>query len=102
MLDQNATGLNSEKQRRSTQLRHGQSLATLVEHATLTLGVDRSVFLRSAIATEAQRIIEESSRHVLTAEDARLFATALDTPPAPTQRALKAAASCQWRVARAD
>ncbi len=102
MLDLNVTGLNSEKQTRTTQIRHGDSLAALIERATVALGVDKSVFLRNAIAKEAQRVIEDSSRHVLTAEDARRFSTVLDTPPAPTPRALKAAASYRRRVANAD
>jgi len=102
MLDLNVTGLSSEKQTRTTQVRHGDSLATLIERATVALGVDKSVFLRNAIAKEAQRVIEDSSRHVLTAEDARLFAAALDMPPAATPRALKAAASYRHRVANAD
>ncbi len=102
MLDLNVTGLSSEKQTRTTQVRHGESLAALIERATVALGVDKSVFLRNAIAKEAQRVIEDSSRHVLTAEDARLFSAALDKPPAPTPRALKAAASYRRRVANAD
>lgn len=102
MLDLNATGLSSEKQTRTTQVRHGDSLAALIERATVALGVEKSVFLRNAIAKEAQRVIEASSRHVLTADDARMFAAALDTPPAPTPRALKAAASYRRRVANAD
>lgn len=102
MLDLNVTGLSTEKQTRTTQVRHGDSLAALIERATAALGVDKSVFIRNAIAKEAQRVIEESSRHVLTAEDARLFSAALDKPPAPTPRALKAAASYRQRVADAD
>lgn len=102
MLDLNVTGLSSEKQTRTTQVRHGDSLAALIERATTALGVEKSVFLRNAIAKEARRVIEDSSRHVLTAEDARLFAAALDQPPAPTPRALKAAASYRRRVAHAD
>ena len=102
MLDLNVTGLNSEKQTRTTQVRHGDSLAALIERATAALGVEKSVFLRNAIAKEAQRVIETNSRHVLTAGDAKLFAAALDKPPAPTPRALKAAASYRRRVANAD
>lgn len=102
LLDLNVTGLSGEKQTRTTQVRHGDSLAELIERATTALGVEKSVFLRNAIAKEAQRVIESSSRHVLTADDARLFAAALDKPPAPTPRALKAAASYRRRVASAD
>ena len=102
MLDLNVTGLNSEKQTCTTQVQYGDSLAALIERATAALGVNKSLFLRHAIAKEAQRVIEDSSRHVLTAEDARLFSAALDTPPAPTPRALKAAASYRRRVANAD
>ncbi|MDE0155347.1 MAG: DUF1778 domain-containing protein [Gammaproteobacteria bacterium] len=38
----------------------------------------------------------------LSAEDAKLFVAALDKPPAPTPRALKAAAAYRRRVANAD
>ena len=61
MLDLNVTGLSGEKQTRTTQVRHGDSLAELIERATIALGVDKSVFLRSAIAKEAQRVIEDLS-----------------------------------------
>ena len=102
MLDVNLTGLSDEKHTRTTQVRHGDSLAVLIERATTAMAVERSVFLRNAIAKEAQRVIEGSSRHVLTADDAKLFAAALDKPPAPTPRALKAAAYYRRRVASAD
>lgn len=102
MLDIDVTGSSNEKQTRTTQVRHGESLAALIERATLALGVDKSVFLRHAIAKEAQRVIADSAHHVLTDEDAKLFSAALDTPPAPTPRALKAAASYRRRVAHAD
>ena len=102
MLDLNVTGVSSEKHNRTTQIRHGDSLAALIEHATMALGVEKSVFLRNAIAKEARRVIEDNSRHVMTAEDAKLFAAALDTPPAPTPRARKAATSYRRRVVNAD
>ncbi len=102
MLDLGNTDFASEKQTRSTQVRHGESLGKLIEQATSALGVDKSVFLRAAIAKEAKRVIEESSRHSLSAEDAKLFAAALDTPPPPTPRALKAASAYRQRVANAD
>jgi len=102
MLNLDAIGLNHEKQTRTTQVRHGDSLADLIERATLALGVEKSVFLRNAIAKEAQRVVEDSSRHVLTKEDAKLFSTALDTPPVPTPRELKAATSYRGRVVDAD
>ncbi len=102
MLDLNVTDMNNEKQTRSTQVRHGDSLAAMIDRAVTALGVDKSVFLRSAITKEAQRVIEDSTRHVLTAEDAKLFSAALDKPPAPTARALKAAQSYKTRVENAD
>lgn len=102
MLDLDTTGLVGEKQTRTTQVRHGESLAALIERATAALGVEKSVFLRNAIAKEAHRVIEDSTRHVLTPEDALQFAAALDTPPPPTPRALKAADAYQRRVAHAD
>ena len=86
MLDLNVTGLSSEKQTRTTQVRHGDSLAALIERATLALGVDKSVFLRNAIAKEAQRVIEDSSRHMLTADPRAIPAsTSLPTASTPWQ-----------------
>ena len=52
--------------------------------------------------SEALRVLEAQSRHVLTEEDARQFAAALDAPPAPTPRALAAARDYRARVLRAD
>ena len=102
MLDLVATGLGDEKQTCTTQVRHGDGLATLIERAAIALGVRKSVFLRNAIEKEAKRVLEANSSHVLTAEDVKLFAAALDKPPAPTSHALKAAASYRRRVANAD
>lgn len=99
MLDMTVTGLSNEKQTRSTQVRHGDSLAELIDRATVALGVEKSTFLRHAIAKEAQRVLEAGSRHVMTKEDAALFSSALDKSPAPTPRALKAASSYRRRVA---
>ncbi|WP_068317777.1 DUF1778 domain-containing protein [Polycladidibacter hongkongensis] len=102
MLDLNTIGLSSEKQTRTTQVRHGESLGVLIERATIALGVEKSAFLRSAIAKEAQRVLEASTRHVLTPEDAAQFSAALDSPPEPTPRAKKAAVSYRQRVTHAD
>ena len=102
MLNLNTNDLSSEQRTRTTQVRHGDILAALIEAASASLGVDKSVFLRSAIAKEAQRVIEARARNMLTADDAKLFAAALDMPPTPTPRALKGAASYQRRVAHAD
>jgi len=102
MLNLNATDLSNEKKTRTTQVRHGDSLTALIKRATSVLGVDKSIFIRNAIAKEAQRVIEDSSRHILTAEDARLFAAALDKPPAIQLRARKAAASYRRRVINAE
>ena len=46
-----------------------------------------SVFLRTAIAREAERALERQSRHVLTTEDVEKFALALNAPPELTPRA---------------
>lgn len=102
MLDLVVTSLSDEKQTCTTQVQHGDGLATLIERAAIALSVRKSVFLRNAIEMEANRVLEANSYHVLTAEDAKLFAAALDKPPAPTPHALKAAASYRRRVANAD
>ena len=63
MLDLDPTGLSGETQTRTTQVRHGDRLATLIEHAAIALGVDKSVFLRNAIAKEAQPSLPLLRRH---------------------------------------
>jgi len=102
MLDLETTEISSEKQTRTTQVRHGDSLADLIDRAARALAVDKSVFLRAAIAREATRVLEARTRHVLTPQDAKLFAEALDSPPAPTPRARKAAKAYRSRVVHAD
>ncbi|WP_084398765.1 type II toxin-antitoxin system TacA family antitoxin [Henriciella aquimarina] len=102
MLDLPINDPDEGKQTRTTQIRHGDNLGELITRAAASLGVDKSVFLRTAIAREASRVIEAGSRHVLTPEDAARFSAALDTPPAPTPRALAAAKAYRRRVVHAD
>ncbi|WP_339849571.1 DUF1778 domain-containing protein [uncultured Nisaea sp.] len=102
MLDFESSDSDSEKQTRTTQVRHGDNLGDLIARAASALAVDKSVFLRAAIAKEAKRVLEAGSRHTLTPEDAALFAAALDAPPAPTPRALAAAKAYKRRVVHAD
>ncbi|MBO6559367.1 MAG: DUF1778 domain-containing protein [Nisaea sp.] len=102
MLDFENGDPDSEKQTRTTQIRHGDKLGDLIARAAAALAVDKSVFLRAAIAKEAARVLEAGSRHALTPKDAELFAAALDTPPPPTPRALAAAKAYRTRVVHAD
>ncbi len=102
MLDFDTTPDISAKQTRTTQVRHDDRLASLIERAALALAVDKSVFLRAAIEREAARVLDLQSRHTLTSEDAEIFAAALDAPPAPTPRALEAARNYSARVVHAD
>jgi uncharacterized protein (DUF1778 family) len=102
MLDFQTSQFDTEKQTRTTQVRHGDGLGDLIARAATALAVDKSVFLRAAIAKEASRVLEAGSRHVLTAEDAALFTAALDAPPKPTPRALAAAKAYRRRITHAD
>lgn len=102
MQDFQISDLDAEKQNRTTQIRHGERLGELIARAAASLGVDKSVFLRAAIAKEASRVIEAGSRHVLTQEDAERFAAALDAVPEPTPRAAAAARAYRRRVVHAD
>jgi uncharacterized protein (DUF1778 family) len=102
MLDPHHSDTGTEKQTKTSQIRHDDALARLIDRASLALGLDKSVFLRGAIAKEATRVLEAQSSHVLNAEDAALIAAALDTPPAPTEAAKKAARSYRARVVHAD
>ena len=102
MLNFDTKASISAKQTKTTQVRHDDRLADLIERAALALAVDKSVFLRAAIEREAARVLDLQSRHVLTPEDAEMFAAALDAPPAPTSRALMAAGNYRARVVHAD
>ena len=102
MLDFDTVPRVSAKQTRTTQVRHDDRLAGLIERAALALAVDKSVFVRAAIEREAARVLDLQSRHVLTREDAELFAAALDASPAPTARARAAARNYRARVVHAD
>ena len=102
MLDFDTPSTPLAKQTRTTQIRHDDRLAGLIERAALALSVDKSTFLRAVIEREAKRVLEQQSRHTLTPEDARAFVAALDAPPAPTRRALEAARDYGVRVVHAD
>ena len=102
MLDFDITTLGADTGARTTQIRHGDRLADVIENAAAMLGVDKSMFCRNAIAKEAQRVMERSARHTLNAEDAAAFQAALDTPPPPTPRALSGKALYRDRVVHAD
>lgn len=102
MLDFDTASSTSAKHTRSTQVRHDDRLASLIERAALALAVDKSAFLRAAIEREATRVLDLQSRHTLTPEDAEMIAAALDAPPAPTSRALEAARNYSARVVHAD
>jgi len=102
MLDFDAASSIPDRRTRTTQIRHDDRLASLIEHAAHALAVDKSTFLRAAIEREATRVLDLRSRHTLTPEDAEIFAAALDAPPAPTPRALEAARNYGARVVHAD
>jgi len=102
MLDLQTSNFDTEKQTRTTQIRHGDGLADLITRAATALAVDKSVFLRAAIAKEASRVLEAGSRHIMTPEDAAQFAAALDAPPKPTPWARAAAKAYGRRVVHAD
>ena len=102
MLDFDISSSSSTKQTRTTQVRHDDRLAALIERAARSLAVHKSVFLRSAIERVALHVLEAQSRHVLTPEDAEQFAAALDSPPALTPRAREAARNYRARVVHAD
>lgn len=91
-----------EKQTMTTQIRHGQELGSLIDRATIALGVEKSFFVRTVLAQAAEEVLRQQSYHALTDEDADLFARALDMPPQPTDRAVKAARLYQKRVVHAD
>ncbi|MCY4259564.1 MAG: DUF1778 domain-containing protein, partial [Rhodobacteraceae bacterium] len=78
MLDLPTDDVCTKKHTRTTQIRHGEDLGELIMCAAAVLGVDKSVFLRAAIAKESSRVLKESSHHVWSPEDADQFAAGLD------------------------
>ena len=102
MLYLNISEVDNKKQTCTTQIRHSDDLGELITRAASVLAVDKSVFLRDAIAKEANRVLKANSYHVLSAEDAAQFAVALDAPLKQTPRALAAAKAYRSRVVHAD
>jgi uncharacterized protein (DUF1778 family) len=102
MLDIDNQDLAQDKGSRTTQVRHGDRLAELIEEAVTALGIEKSVFLRGAIAKEAARVLEDQSRHVLTRDDAAVFEAALDAKPQVTAKARRAKEAYHARVVHAD
>ena len=58
MLNLDTVSNISAKQTKTTQVRHDDRLASLIERASLALAVDKSVFLRAAIEREATRVLD--------------------------------------------
>lgn len=79
-----------------------RGLKEQVEAAAALLAVDTSAFVRRAIAREARETLAAQTHYTLSDADAEAFANALDTPPAPTPAALRAAARYRARVVHAD
>lgn len=102
MLDFDPTAETSGKKTRTTQVRHDERLAALIERAAQSLAVDKSTFVRMVVEREASRVLEARSRHVLSIRDAKQFAAAMDAAPEPTPRALKAARNYREQVVYAD
>ncbi len=102
MLEFNSPALPKEKTIGTLNVRKTKSFAELLERASVSLGVDASTFVRAAVEREAQRVLAFQAHHVMLPEDAIAFTAAVDAAPAPTPRALKAAARYQMRVVHAD
>lgn len=73
-----------------------------VEAAATALGLDTSTFVRQTIAREADAVLAAQTGYRMTQADLDAFAAAMDTPPAPTPAALRAAARYRARVVHAD
>ena len=102
MLDFTPTSLEKERFDSTTRVRHGVSFGALIQRASASMGVDKSVFIRAAAEREAERVLAAQSVHVMTLEDVEAFEAALDTAPVPTPRALAAARYYRTRVVHAD
>ena len=58
MQEFNPATLENEKHSRTTQIGHGDARADLIEGASVSLAVETSVSLRTAIAGEAECVLE--------------------------------------------
>lgn len=93
---------SNERQTRTTQVRHGDALAELIETASGILAVDKSTFIRAALEQSARDVIEQHNRHVLTDADAAAFMAAMDRPAAPSDRLRRAANDYRTRIDHGD
>lgn len=93
---------SKERQTRTTQVRHGDALADLIEKASDLLAVDKSTFIRAALEQSARDVIRHHSRHVLTDADAAAFMAAMDRPASPSDRAMRAAQDYRFRIVDAE
>lgn len=83
-------------------MRVPRSVKLRVEAAATFLGLDASTFVRRTIAREADEVLSAQSSYLMTPIDVVALAAALDTPPAPTPAAIRAAARYRDRVVHAD
>ncbi len=58
MQEFNPAPLENEKHSRTTQIGHGDARTDLIERASVSLAVEKSFFLRMAIAGEAECVLE--------------------------------------------
>lgn len=78
------------------------ALKAQVDSAAMYLGIDTSTFVRRTIACEVEEVLAAQTSFDMTPVDVEAFSAALDTPPAPTPAALRAAARYRTRVVHAD
>ena len=96
------TDMNDRKKTFETQPFYEERLAKIIECNSVGLGLDSSDIAGDPIENEVPRVPANSSRHVLSAEDAQLLSDTLENPPALTTRAVRVAALYHDRVVYAD
>jgi uncharacterized protein (DUF1778 family) len=79
-----------------------RELKARVETAAALIGLDASAFVRRTIAQAAEDVLAAQTSYRMTPEDLAAVAAVLDTPPAPTAAAQRAAERYEARVVHAD
>lgn len=88
----------SKSERLSVRIRPNSK--TLLERASFLSGRSLSDFIVDSAIREAERTIDAHGRIALDREQSRAFADALLDPPAPTEKAVRAARRHKKRIGR--
>ena len=103
MLDFETYEVKAKDRTESKEIRYDKALAELLSEASCALGVDEEDFIRTVIKREAEHVIEQGKRWVLSGKDAEQFVNAIlsDEPAEPSPYVRKAVREYRERVVNA-